>query len=85
MKCDNEIEMTIDERLDRLVERHEALAQTVQLIASMQVGSEKKLEILTERSIQLTDTVNKLARIVGIHEDTIEDHEGRIGRLEDQK
>ena len=77
--------MTIDERLDRLVERHEALAQTVQLIASMQVASEKKLEALTERSVQLMDTVNKLARIVGIHEDALEDHEGLIERLDPQK
>lgn len=34
--------MTIDERLERLVERQEALAQTVQIIASMQQESGRR-------------------------------------------
>ena len=33
--------MTIDERLDKLTERHEALTQTVELIAHMQQENEK--------------------------------------------
>ena len=33
--------MTIDERLDRLTERHEALTQTVELIAHMQRENEE--------------------------------------------
>jgi hypothetical protein len=37
---------TIDERLDRLVERHEALSQTVELVAHMQLQTSKNLDRL---------------------------------------
>ena len=33
--------MTIEERLDRLTERHEALTQTVEIIAGMQMRNEE--------------------------------------------
>ena len=38
--------MTIDERLDRLTERHEALTQTVELIAA---AHEQRIEDLEDR------------------------------------
>lgn len=44
--------MTIDERLERLTARHEALTQTVELIASKQDG----------------ENIRALARIAEIHE-----------------
>jgi hypothetical protein len=63
--------MTIDERLDRLTERHEALTQTVELIAAAQVKND-------ERMAQLMDTMNRLANIIIAHEQRIEDlEEGR--------
>jgi len=34
--------MTIDERLDRLTERHEALAQTMELIAAAQIKNDER-------------------------------------------
>ena len=34
-------EMNIDQRLDRLTERHEALTQTVEIIAAMQKKNEE--------------------------------------------
>jgi len=60
--------MTIDERLERLTERHEALTQTVELIAAAQIKND-------ERMAELTDTMNRLANIVIAHEQRIEDLE----------
>jgi hypothetical protein len=36
--------LTIDERLEKLAERHEALAQTVEIITGMQKETEKQLQ-----------------------------------------
>ena len=67
--------MTIDERLDRLVERHEALSQSV--------------ELLTKYVRELGQTVGGLGKYVGeIAEGTVrllhiaQIHEHRITRLE---
>jgi archaellum component FlaC len=62
--------MTIDERLDRLTERYEALTQTVELIAAQQLKND-------ERMGQLMDTMNRLGNIVIAHEQRIEDLEDR--------
>jgi hypothetical protein len=63
--------VTIDERLDRLTECHEALARTMELIAAAQIKND-------ERMGQLTDTMNRLANIVIAHEQRIEDLEDRL-------
>ena len=62
--------MTIDERLDRLTERHEALTQTVELIAAAQIKND-------ERMGQLMETMTRLGNIIIAHEE-------RIERLEDK-
>jgi hypothetical protein len=62
--------MTIDERLDRLTERHEALTQTVELIAAAQIKND-------ERMGQVMDTMNRLANIIIAHEQRIEHLEDR--------
>ena len=61
--------MTIDERLDRLTERHEALTETVEIIASMQRENEEHLE-------KLMTIVEKLAEIVTSHENRLDRLEG---------
>ncbi len=101
--------MTIDERLDRLTERHEALTQTVELIAGMQRQNEERLAVVRrdneerltamqrhneerfadmrrqteerfarneERLGQLMDAMNRLIRVVEIHERRLDDLEG---------
>jgi hypothetical protein len=60
--------MTIDERLDRLTERHEALTQTLEIIASMQRENEKRFE-------KLTDLFGGLLNIVKQHEIRIDNLE----------
>ena len=62
--------MTIDERLERLTERHEALTQTVELIAAAQVKNDERMGLLME-------TMNRLGNIIIAHEE-------RIERLEDK-
>jgi hypothetical protein len=61
--------MTIDERLERLTERHEALTQTVELIAGMQQKNE-------ERFGQVMEAINRLAHIAEIHEQRLDNLEG---------
>jgi hypothetical protein len=60
--------MTIDERLDRLIERHEALTQTVEIIASMQRENEKRFAESERRFGKLTDLFGGLLEIVKQHE-----------------
>lgn len=88
--------MNIDERLEKLTERHEALTQTVELIASMQrdtqvvvermLSIERETQLAIERmaSIQ-TDTQTAIGRIVTVIEslaEIVRSHENRINRLE---
>ena len=47
--------MTIDERLDRLTERHEALTQTVEVIAGMQRENGKQIGELAVFIRQLSE------------------------------
>jgi len=70
--------MTIDERLERLTERHEALAQSLELTASMQREAERQEE--TERLRNERDAVynERFHRVL----DLIENHERRIQRQE---
>ena len=64
--------MTIEERLDRLTERHEALTQTVEIIASMQRANEERFaesERRFERRFEkITDILESLIEIVKQHE-----------------
>jgi len=61
--------VTIDQRLDRLTERHEALTQTVQIIAGMQ----RKNEVLWTH---VMESIDSLARIAHSHERRISHLEG---------
>lgn len=60
--------MTIDERLDRLVERHEALSQSVEMLAVGQRELQKEMKAMIA-------AITLLAK-------TVANHEGRIGDLE---
>jgi len=71
--------MTIDERLERLTERHEALAQTVELMGhemrEMFAATNKALEKLAEVSQRTTESIVALIQLA-------ENHEHRLERLE---
>ena len=75
--------MTIDERLERLTDRHEALTQTVEIIAGMQRDNERRMGELqeaakrTESNLQqLEVTMNRLANIVIRHEERLDAIDG---------
>jgi hypothetical protein len=77
--------MDFEERLDRIAQRHEALALTVELIGHMQAENERawgKLAKAQEKNevmmAQLMESVGSLARIAHIHEQ-------RITNLEDRR
>jgi SMC interacting uncharacterized protein involved in chromosome segregation len=80
--------MTIDERLEKLAERHEALAQSVELLRIAQEETEKLVKAgfqETEKSFkqvaelfaQTDGFINDLARIAKSHEDRIDSLERR--------
>lgn len=56
--------MTIDERLDRLTERHEALTQSVELIARTTSDNARQIK-------ELRDAAAVLLQIAQIHENRI--------------
>ena len=80
--------MTIDERLENLAERTEAIAQSVELLTSFHLDSERRYEErfakteerfakTEERMVKLIDSMNRLANIVIRHEERLDDMEDR--------
>ena len=66
------MDMSFEERLDRLTERHEALTQTVEIIASMQKETERQMQALGKRIDAVTAAVAVL----------VQDHERRLDNLD---
>lgn len=60
--------MTTDERLDKLVGRHEALTQSVELLSAHADATDRRIR-------EVADIVSQLAQIV-------QRHERRLDRLE---
>lgn len=80
--------MTIDERLVRLAERTDAIAQAVELLTGFHQDSERRYEErfakteerfarTDERMAQLMDTMNRLANVVISHGQPLDDLEDR--------
>jgi hypothetical protein len=78
--------MTIDERLDRLTQRHEALTQSVELLAHMQQEHERQAIAAHQRFeeehrktqvllAQVTENIDRLANIALAHEHRISELE----------
>jgi hypothetical protein len=67
--------MTIDDRLEKLTERHEALTQTVEVIAAMQLANDKQIAEVLAASKQDGENIRALARIAEIHEHGLADLE----------
>jgi archaellum component FlaC len=63
--------MDVDERLERLTQRHEALTQTVELLT----------KDLSDMKVLVNDIAEGTARLLHV----AEIHEKRISRLEDEK
>jgi archaellum component FlaC len=69
--------MTIDERLERLTERHEALTQTVELIAAAQIKNDERFGQVARNFEIVLDSIKRLERIAAAHGQRIEDLEDR--------
>jgi hypothetical protein len=74
---------TIDERLEALVGRHEALSGTVEIIAQMQMKTDERMTELTlvmkaiaQAHLEHEDAIARLALIAGSHDNRISDLEG---------
>ncbi|MGA2133643.1 MAG: hypothetical protein ABSH50_15225 [Bryobacteraceae bacterium] len=57
--------MTLEERFEKLIERHEALTQTVEIMAATQRESD-------QRMAQMMEAINRLTNIVAAHEDRLD-------------
>jgi chromosome segregation ATPase len=73
--------MTTDERLDRLAERHGALAESLQLLTADVQGLTAKQGALTESLQLLTADVQSLAQSVKEHDRVLRGHADLIGDL----
>ena len=90
--------MTIDERIDKLAERHEALAQSVELLVAQGIETRKMVEKTTASVSELGKTVHEISKAVhemsktvdivarSVYEiaGAIQGHEKRMIRLEDR-
>jgi chromosome segregation ATPase len=72
-----------------LDERIEALTQSVDVLASMHKDTETRftqlaaaVEMNEQRTGQFMETMNRVGRILEIHDSQIDDHDQRIDRLE---
>ena len=68
--------MTIDERLEKLTGRHEALTQSVELMMAEGRETGKRITALERLAQQDGENIRALARIAEIHEHRLTDIEG---------
>lgn len=78
--------MSIDERIDRLTERHEALAQSIELMIienrERDAKWDKRFDQLTTRLEHLMESVEKLSHIAELHQNRLDSHDDRLDKLE---
>ena len=81
--------MTIDERLEKLTERHEALAQTMELMVAENRERDGRLDKLAEDVSKVSDNMNQLIttvdRVVGSVEKltlVVANHQVKLRNLE---
>ena len=80
--------MTLDERLERLTERHEALTQSVELIvAENRQAAENMANLAAEnkqrdrRLGEIMEGIASLLHVAEIHEQRLDQHDDRLDNL----
>jgi hypothetical protein len=63
--------MTLDERLERLAERHEALTQSVELMAMENRQRDRRLG-------EIMEGIASLLHVAEIHEQRLDQHDDRL-------
>jgi len=71
--------MSIDERLERLTERHEALTQSVELMQIEGQAQDKRIDKILATAELDAESIRGLARIAAIHEQRISELENGGG------
>jgi hypothetical protein len=66
--------MTLDERLERLTERHEALTQSVELMALENRQRDRRLG-------EIMEGIASLLHVAEIHEQRLDQHDRRLDNL----
>jgi hypothetical protein len=66
--------MTLDERLERLTERHEALTQSVELMAMENRQRDRRLG-------EIMEGIASLLHVAEIHEQRLDQHDDRLDNL----
>ena len=69
-----EVQMTLDERLERLTERHEALTQTVELMVAENKQRDRRLG-------EIMEGIASLLHVAEIHEQRLDRHDDRLDNL----
>ena len=67
--------MTLDERLERLTERHEALTQSVELMAIENRHRDRRLG-------EIMEGIASLLHVAEIHEQRLDQHDDRLDNLQ---
>jgi hypothetical protein len=67
--------MTLDERLERLAERHEALTQSVELMAIENRQRDRRLG-------EIMEGIASLLHVAEIHEQRLDRHDDRLDNLQ---
>ena len=66
--------MTLDERLERLTERHEALTQSVELMAAENRQRDRRMG-------EIMEGIASLLHVAEIHEQRLDQHDDRLDNL----
>ena len=77
--------MTIDERLERLTERHEALTQSVELMVAENRDRNNQLSANKQRDKRMGEIMEGIARLLHvaeIHEHRLDEHDARLDDLD---
>ena len=70
--------MTIDERLEKLAERHESLAHAVELLAPQSQATDERINNLGKFVTELATGTARLLRVAEAHEQQITGLEGQL-------
>lgn len=71
------LQQSHDEQIGKLVDHMDALTERMDALTERMDAGNARMDVLTERTIQAMEAINRLARIADIHED-------RISGLEEQ-
>ena len=66
----------IELAFERMQQRHQALAETVEVLAGMQRQNENRFELIARNFETVLDSIKRLENIARSHEQRLEDLEG---------